>query len=448
MAGGQAVYEQKKLSRWLESYLEQQKQQQQQQQRRQRGLSPLHSLAKESMPEIHSHHARHRIVDTGSLVKVVQMTRGIWSRLDKEIFETMGQVFSQLEVLELMDECELGNVLMDEYYGFHEDPLDLIAVGKYLDDDNPSDTTTTTYDNISGDDDETEQMISMFESLGLDQELMEVHVSLEELARWFPRLQSLVLPRGGLTIPPSGAPARQRRKRTRTAIDMASMDQGDEDVYRCDDWASGNWSIKRVKHGLQECSSQMQQQQLEPRRLAPHLVDLLPLAEHLDDSRRNDTRFWCLTHVSCWFEARDLLRLDQIVNEMSMPCLTEVEIRTCPSRSAFAFDGGPSFKDDTEGYWRQNMALTRRVLGRTCVRDLKKIFLPSIMEEEEIGSEDEGESDSESDVGQPVPVVQEIKMRHARTLECLSLCFDGLSRELSLPPSRLSSSPSAGHDMA
>ncbi|KAF9987916.1 hypothetical protein BGZ65_001208 [Modicella reniformis] len=73
------------------------------------------------------------------------------------------------------------------------------------------------------------------------------------------------------------------------------------------------------------------------------------------------------------------------------------------------------------------MELTRKALGRTCVRNLKKIYLPNTVEE----IEDEGERECEhvDDMGSSWTVLQEIKMRHSGTLECLSLCFDGLNKE-------------------
>ncbi|KAF9354123.1 hypothetical protein BGX26_008063 [Mortierella sp. AD094] len=392
-------------------------------------------------------------IGVGYFVKVFQLSRSIWCSLDRRSLEAMHQVFPSISTLHVLDEVELGGV----------DPQELRGI--------PGDSLNTPYDcmdrcntkardqcQVYTTEDQVSQLCLQFEDLVSPRQLppvQKIEDSLQNLARWFPRLEDPVLPERGLMASAADINSSGPGGKKRTLLESKVTKQGSlkEEPRHTIDINSNMINITGLDYSVNEqkdhhrdymkrvrlsdqLDTQISRQIFSSTHPGPWLLqDCSPgngITAHAAQFRN-------LAHVSCPFESIGLLSLDLILNQMSMPCLVSVEIRARPSliytvlaqSQGLCLDLGDA---GTKSPLTQSIDLMRKALGRGCTRDLQQIDVPDIVEY------GHGYGDCECQCYHGVleseyhsMAVREITERHSSTLRRLSLWRDGLSRDISMP---------------
>ncbi|KAF9113564.1 hypothetical protein BGX27_001271 [Mortierella sp. AM989] len=335
-------YEQKRLKRWLEAIL-----QQESWNNHAYPFSQVRSPEAIATMALYAHVPAARI-GVGAFVKVLQMTRSLWLGLDKRSLEKMKMAFPCIAILQVLDVAELGGVDSQELHDFLGDPLS--AISSYKDRLETDSRVLSHESQEAATEGQVSQLCLLFDSLASPQKstaartlessrpmlTSQSSLLLQNMVQWFSRLESLVLPERGLAISDADIDMNEgvdinvdlrRKKRTISDVETLEPCSATGESRYIIDIESEQVNIKYGHKKRIELADQVETQATRQEAISSIHPRLLRSHSPHNNNMECPNRFMSLAHVSCSFEPIGLLSLDLILNQLSMPCLTSVEIR-------------------------------------------------------------------------------------------------------------------------
>jgi hypothetical protein len=352
------------------------------------------------------------------------MSRSVWSLFHRGALEALGKAFPNIMVLELLeDSINPGEVVQN-------DRKEVIFGAMNSQAQDSSGNTVSLAKLFTG-------SLTLSDRIRLDSEQLSgfYRPRLEDLALCFPKLESLVLPEGGLTMvarsssmESSGDKRKQGevtqfRKRARTRAF-----QPDPPPRGCP--APRGWSIipDGGSHRLRRTHLGLP---LSMSAFAEEMNTLFP------DSYSDDgyVRFEQLQHVSCTFDPQSLDNLDRVLSDLCVSCLTKVVVRVRPMTllwlvTTMEVSQGPDNGEEDGTTGGSYLALCIRklhmILGLECQKKLHWISIPNLDVLSRFGYEmDTDEEDRDASVNRTEDkeksygdlVTEEICHRHCEDLQ-------------------------------
>ena len=312
---------------------------------------------------------------TGGYVKVLQISRTVWSLLHREAFEALGKAFPSITALELLED----SVNPEETVQNDRKEVIFGAMNSQAQDQ-------------SGDGDALAALLMAELTPSNRIRLDSDHTGgfyrprLEDLALCFPLLKSLVLPEGGLTMLACSSSKEslgdkrkqgevgQFRKRVRTNGYQAATTTPRHLAPRV--WSSAPTATGRG-YGLRQRSP------LSMAAFAEKMNLMFP--DPFDDD--GQIRFGHLQHVSCAFDPQSLDNLDRILSDLCVSSLTKVEVRVRPMTLLWLVTTADASQNSNHGeadgangnsYLMSCIRKVHRTLGADCRKNLESISIPDL----------------------------------------------------------------------
>ncbi|KAF9104170.1 hypothetical protein BGX29_002264 [Mortierella sp. GBA35] len=347
----------------------------------------------------------------GACVRVLQMSRSVWSLLHRMAFEILGKAFPNVACLELLED----SVDINADTGGQDEDRDAIIFGAGF-----------AQEQQRLEDGSADQLAGMLMGaqvsdrirLDSDQANGWNRPRLEDLARCFPNLKSLILPEGGLTMvamsssndavgdkrrilggvePEEGSVSRKRlcpnpttqlyQPQSRVGSTSGTRACLSMQLYRPHSRSGSSGSRHGFSSGFRSSSSSSTGTRQDLGTSMPLLEKALTQM-HLE-AEETDGRFGNLEYVSCSFDPQSLENLDRILHDLCFSCLDSVQIRARPKNLLWLVTKGcPMSQGSYGGYGSEGAAqktyldvsikLVYRVLAVTCPKDIIRLSIPDL----------------------------------------------------------------------